>query len=432
MIKQLRYSGLFILSVLLSFCLQQQSLPFFASSGNPSVFAPTSKPIPASLFNLNLINLDYGASWPSIPFRIWRNFYADWPLLEPRQGEWNFATLDRDMALAEQQGVEVMLILKETPTWASARPEEPGCCYPNPPNGAVAEAKNIEDWKNYVRTVATRYRGRVRYYELWNEPNVPRFYSGTIEQLVRLNQAAYQVLKQVDPNITVVSSGLSPYGEHLRYFERYLALGGGQAADVIGYHFYVAPHAPEAMLPVIRHVQALMAKYQVADKPLWNTEMGWRMENSDQNIEDETWAGRPLNSRDAVAYLARSYILNWAAGVEQVYWYAWGHRSMGLTDYNLKRPKAVARAYTELQRWLVGSTLKQCETRQRAWICQLQRSDGSMAWMVWNPNRNQRLELPPEWGVRQMQELSGKRHSLVGRNHVKMHPTPLLLESQPT
>uniref|UniRef100_A0ACD5GYU4 Uncharacterized protein n=1 Tax=Desertifilum tharense IPPAS B-1220 TaxID=1781255 RepID=A0ACD5GYU4_9CYAN len=148
------------------------------------------------------------------------------------------------------------------------------------------------------------------------------------------------------------------------------------------------------MLPVIRHVQALMAKYQVADKPLWNTEMGWRMENSDQNIEDETWAGRPLNSRDAVAYLARSYILNWAAGVEQVYWYAWGHRSMGLTDYNLKRPKAVARAYTELQRWLVGSTLKQCETRQRAWICQLQRSDGSMAWMVWNPNRNQRLELP--------------------------------------
>ncbi len=392
---------------------------------------PPTSVIPANLFNLNVINLEYGAAWPTIPFKGWRNTYADWSILEPNKGEWHFENLDSDIALAQQHEVEVMLNLKSTPTWASARPTEPGCCEPLPwtSPGNIAEARNIEDWRNYIRTVATRYKGRVHHYELWNEPNVPRFYSGTVEQLVQLNRVAYQVLKQVDPSITVISSSLSPCCDSFRYLEDYFVQGGGNYADVIGYHFYVAPKSPEAMLPIIQQVQALMVKFKLNNKPLWNTETGWKIINRDKNINDEEWAGNPLSRVDASAYIARSYILSWAAGVQRLYWYAWGHRSMGLTDYDARTPKPVATAYTEVEKWLVGAQMTSCESNiENTWVCELKRDRGYSAWIVWNPDKTLSFNLPQTWSVQQVRDLSGTTRSLSQVNQVEVSPSPLLLE----
>ena len=76
--------------------------------------------------------------------------------------------------------------------------------------------------------------------------------------------------------------------------------GGGQYVDVIGYHFYDAPHPPEDMVPLIQKVEQLMAENGAGNKPLWNTETGWPYP-------------KPFPSDDlAAAYLARAYILNWA------------------------------------------------------------------------------------------------------------------------
>lgn len=73
--------------------------------------------------------------------------------------EWHFEYLDWEVSQAQQHGVEMTLILYNTPTWASARPKEKGCCTPDAPKGNTAEASNIEDWRNYVRKVATVTKG---------------------------------------------------------------------------------------------------------------------------------------------------------------------------------------------------------------------------------------------------------------------------------
>lgn len=428
MAKTWRYATLIAVVILLVTLFHQKLPKFFSAERSLSAKQEFSSPVPASLFNLNLINFEYGTVWPTIPFKGWRNAYADWPILEPNRNEWQFDNLDRDIALAQQHGVEMLLMLKDTPTWASARPTEPGCCTPDAPKGRIAEPKNIQDWRNYVRTVAMRYKGRVRYYELWNEPNVKRFYSGTVKQLVALNRAAYQVLKEVDPTITVISSAMSaPESNALRYFEEYLDLGGGKYADVIAYHFYVAPKSPEAMMPIIQQVRSLLVKYNQAHKQLWNTETGWKIVNRDKNINDEEWAGHPLSISDASAYIARSYILSWAKGVERLYWYAWGHRSMGLTEYDIRTPKPVATAYTEIRNWLVGAQMMSCKVDRTTWICQLKRDRGNLAWIVWNPDRKFRFNIPRRWGVQQVRDLSGKRSQVSGRA-IEISPSPQLLE----
>lgn len=370
---------------------------------------PGNSPLPAAFFSLNIVNLEYGAAWPTVPFHGWRNFHSIWPKLEPEKGHWDFAQLDRDVEQAEQHRVEMMLVLQLFPAWAE-------------------DGGRLTDWQNYVRTVATRYKGRVKHYELWNEPNVKRFFPGTVEQLVALNQAAYRILKEVDSSNTVLSSAMSADGNSLAYLDEYLAKGGGTCADAIGYHFYTAPRPPETMLPRIGEVKALLRKHGLLDKPLWNTESGWNIVNDDQNLELEAWAGPPLDEPEASAYLARAHLIAWAGGVERFYWYAWGHRRMGMTDYDLKTVKPIAQSYEEIQRWTLGASLKEAILeKDGSWRCHLSRN-GTNDWILWHPSRTMAFHPPTSWRVGRVRKLTGEVSSETSL--VEIGPSPVLLEEE--
>lgn len=413
----------------ISLCLSMQDAYSARAAGDSAVaLVPPARPIGKDLFCLNLIGLNYNAAWPSFPFFAWRNFNSYWDKLESQKGNWNFATLDKEIALAEKHNVEVMLVLGSTPTWASARPNEKGCCSQSAPKGNAAEAKNINDWRNYVRTVATRYKGRVRRYEMWNEPNSPSFYTGSVAKLVELNREAYKVLKEVDPTIIVVSSSLSRCCNPMKFLDEYLAQGGGNYADAIGYHFYPAPEPPEAMLPKIYELRSLLNRHGVK-KPIWNTETGWRVINHDRNVETETWAGPPLSDEESSAYLARTYILTWNYGVERLYWYAWGHASMGMTEANLNTPKQIAKTYEVLQAWLVGARMKSLKIdAEGSYICPLTRADGRNAWIVWNPDRTVQFAVPRDWNVSRWSDLLGRAHPINQARSVSVNMSPIMLE----
>lgn len=362
--------------------------------------------------------------WPYVPFGSWRlwDAYVAWPNLEPQQDQWNFELLDSYVEIAREKNVELLLVLSLSPRWASARPDEPSGYGP----GNAAEPANIEDWRDFVRTVATRYRGKIHYYELWNEPNgYKRFYTGSLDKMLELSREAYQILKAVDPSVTVVSpaatgdSGSSP---GVQWLADYLAAGGGAYADVIGYHFYVMPGSPENMLDLIGKVQGVMKKYGVADKPLWNTEAGWL---GDRPFE---------NSQKSAAYVARSYILNWKAGVRRLYWYDWDYNpivSLRMLQEDNRTMTAAGFAYGEIQRWLVGSRMKRCEADwQSTWTCELEREGGDRAWILWNPEGTRTVDIPQRWSVRQVRDLQGKRRPLT-QNSLEISFSPLLLERSP-
>jgi hypothetical protein len=338
--------------------------------------------------------------------------------------------LDREVEAAVRSGTELLLVLGSTPTWASARPNEIGCCKPDAPRGNAAEVKDLAEWRNYVLTVASRYKGRVRHYELWNEPNVNQFYSGSVEKLVELNREAYRVLKEVDPSIVVVSSSLSRCCEALKYLDKYFALGGGKWADVVGFHFYPAPKPPEAMIPLVWQVKELMVRYGV-NKPLWNTETGWRILNHNQNIEADSWAGPALSDNESIAYLMRTFLLSWAAGIERLYWYAWGHNSMGMTEYGGRIPKPIATAFTDLQHWMVGAEMLTCEQVDNGtWIAAFSRS-GKPFWIVWNPEGTVGYSPPASWRIAGWSTLAGERFSIDAQGVVTIGPVPVRLDPIP-
>src|SRR5579859_3286891 len=388
----------------------------FARSASETI-TPPSTIIPPTYFGMHVHRAAVSTPWPPVAFGVWRlwDTHTTWAQLEPQKGKWDWQILDKDVSLAEQHGVDLLLTLGRSPQWASARPQERGR-KANAMSRGMAEPKNLEDWHNYVRTVATRYKGRIHAYEVWNEPNLPNFYSGTPEAMVNLACEAYTTLKQVDPaNIVVSPSAVGPTG--LTWMQEYLQLGGGKYADVIGWHFYLAKNPPEAILDYLPRLRSILSAGGVGEKAIWNTEAGWvRFTNVDPN--------------DGPAYVARSYILNWALGISRFYWYAWDNRMMSIkmTESDEATPTAAGRAYGEIEKWLVGARMDSLHEQDGNWICELRR-DGRKSWIVWNPERNGKLEIPKSWNVTSMQNLLGERSGSSG-NNIEVNSVPTLLEGR--
>jgi len=178
-------------------------------AASPSeVLKPPARAIPATFFGMHIHRAPVSTPWPSVPFQAWRlwDTHTTWAQLEPEKGNWDWRMLDRTVALAESHGVEVLYTMGRTPRWASARPAQMGR-NPNAEPGGMAEPKNLEDWRNYVRTVATRYKGRIKAYEIWNEPNLENFYSGTPEAMVDLAPRATPQRMQAVEVIDLLASG---------------------------------------------------------------------------------------------------------------------------------------------------------------------------------------------------------------------------------
>lgn len=382
--------------------------------------------IPAALFDLNLFNLEWGVTWPTVPFASWRSGKAVWNKLETRPGRFDFSVLDNEFILAQEHGLSLLLLLESPPTWASARPNEFGCCGTKALPGTRAEPKDPKEWENYVRAVATRYKGRQVAYELWNEPDVPKFYSGSPHDLVQMCRTAYKVIKQVDSSIIVVSPSMSGGSKTaIPFLDAFLAAGGGECVDVIGFHFYVAPQPPEAMLPKIKAVKSTMAHYGVR-KPIWDTEVGWNIINHDKNeAEQEVWAGKPLSDEQSEAYLARTYLLSWAAGIERVYWYAWAHPSMGMTEFDRKTTKPIATSFLTLQKWLIGKRMQGCSAIQQVWTCTLQNGDKAES-VVWRES-GESAALTKAAAFRRAVQLSGAVTPLDSSHPQQIGEMPVLL-----
>ncbi|MEF8728836.1 MAG: endo-1,4-beta-xylanase [Accumulibacter sp.] len=367
--------------------------------------------------------------------------------IEPAKGAWQFQRLDRAVALAQQNGVDLLYTFGFTPRWASARPNEP-CAWGNSTFGCSAEPRDLADWENYVRTVVRRYKGRIRHYEIWNEPafteieetiqknGIAKFFSGSAIRLAEMGKIAYRVVKEEDPRATVVSPSAVTGELGIRRLEAYLAAGGAKTFDVVGFHFYTTP--PEELISIHRSLRTMLKKCGHANTPIWNTEMGYVFErpalgikpvDTVKSIEDI------LPARLGAAYVARALLLSAAVGMKRVYWFDWETEKppllpMGLADEDGQKSNAAGVAYAQILRWLVGTTALSCESQKEVWSCTLQR-DNRQAWIVWQQDSKSAVELHNRWNATAMETLSGSASRLESGTAIEVDYSPILLKREP-
>jgi hypothetical protein len=393
--------------------------PLEVRAENPAglTLSPSSQQIPPEYFGMHIHRAGGTTPWPVVPMAEWRlwDAYVAWPNLEPVKGQWHFETLDKYLALAAEHNVGLVLPLGLSPAWASARPSEKSVYQP----GFAAEPKNIEDWRIYVSTVARHCKGRVHAYEIWNEPNLKLFWTGTVSQMVILTREASKIVHSIDPQALVVSPSATQE-KGTDWLTEFLDQGGGEFVDVIGYHFYVAPQAPEATVPLVLKVKRILAEHGAAGKPIWNTETGWFMP-------------KPFPSEAlAAAYLARAYLLNWAAGIQRLYWYSWdnhGWVTLETTEQDSRTLKPAGKAYAGIFHWLAGARIRSCVMDQeQTWICELERGADPQR-IVWNAAGSRKFVPPQAWHARNISLLLEEERSLTDATF-DIGPMPVLVTSR--
>lgn len=349
-------------------------------------------------------------------WRLW-DAAVNWRYLDPKGAGLNFAPLDKLVSLARSKHIEVLYTFGATPEWASARPKEKGPYG----QGSAAEPLNLSDWSDFVRRTARRYRGSIPYYEIWNEPNAG-FFTGPTKVFVEMGCAASAILRQTDPTVRIVGPGGQSTDPH--WLNDFFDAGGGNCVDVISWHFYTLRGKPEDMLPIIRNVQIIMRKHGYQDKPLWNTESGWRLDLGPSHAPPIEATLPKLDQEHSAAYVARSLILGWAAGLRRSYHYAWDHNDMGFIreDGTLT---AAAQAFVTVQTWMEGAVLRSCDRTDGTWQCELEK-DGARSTIAWREDGPATQWIAPP-GFTTIDTLDAVHDTVAGGRQVTLGILPIRL-----
>lgn len=144
---------------------------------------------------------------------------AYWPQIEPKAGEWRWELQDELVEAAGKVGLELQPILGFCPTHA-ATPEarkSMEAAYARHKGDAwkhtLFSVPTDAAWRAYVRAMASRYRGKIRLYEVWNEPDLG-FWRGTTDDYIRLLRSAAAEIRAADPGAKVMTGGFATALEH--------------------------------------------------------------------------------------------------------------------------------------------------------------------------------------------------------------------------
>ena len=347
-----------------------------ASTAPPPPAPPTTGTLPA-YFGMHETNAA-AHNWPSVGFGTFRTWdvypHVSWADINTTKGVYDWTNLDNLVSLAHSHGVDLIYTFGRTPAWASSNPT--GSC-PSNPDGSCYPPSNQQDWKDFVAGISARYAGTIKYWELWNEPNASNFWAGTTAQMVTMAQDAYPIIKAGDSG-AVLSPAPQGTGAY-RWMDEYLAAGGGAYADVVTFHGYLGSSngvadPPENIASLIANMKGIMASYGQGSKELWDTEHSW---GNDANLADQD---------HQAAWLARHVIVSWSTGVARSVWYLWDGAYVGTLWDPVNGIHQAGRAYGEVYKWLVGSTLTApCSmASDSTWTCFLTRASGSEAEIIWN------------------------------------------------
>jgi hypothetical protein len=190
----------------------------------------------------------------------------------------NWAQLDAKVSAASEQGLQVLGILAYSPRWNA----HPGCTIGSRTECAPADSIAFA---NFAAAAAAHFP-QVTYWEIWNEPNLIRFWSpspNAIDYVIMLN-AAYAAIKAVAPNDVVVAGALSrardvPGIEIAPTTFVTSMYANGAQFDILSLHPYTYPFSPDTANSGngwldVATIRATMVANGDSAKKIWITELG--------------------------------------------------------------------------------------------------------------------------------------------------------------
>jgi hypothetical protein len=330
--------------------------------------ASSGVPVPSGAFGVHA-PVDWGtpgvgASW----IRLW-DAGVSWAQMEPSQGKIDFTKLRASIDSAERSGARVLYVLGDTPGWANGG--KPGSTAPTSNDSAL----------NFIRALKAEFGSRIGAYEVWNEGNLPTYWTGSQEQLAALTKGMKDVIGDTSmvfaasTTTRATNAFVTNYGD---YLDELRALNW--PVDGFTVHSYpTASAGPVERVNELGQFKTMLALRGAPVKPIWDTELNYGLAGLGEGV-------RRIDDATGAAYIAQSYIQSIQYGIDTTFWYLWtGTRGYyDLLGVQLDPSTPISNGvWNNLRALLEGTRMTRCVESGNIFMCQFVDRLGEPFTLMW-------------------------------------------------
>lgn len=274
-----------------------------------------------------------------------------WEDIEPEQGKPSFEKYDQIVDLLYKNNIHILGILDYSTGWAAA------CRKWNCP------PKDNALFVKYAVMLVTRYKDRIKHWEVWNEPDSGVYWSEQdgLKSYCALLKDVYLAAKKVDPGCKILNGGLAL---GLSSVNRLYDNGAKDYFDILNIHFFENPLHGEGVIKGVisfpKLARKVMERNGDRDKKIWITEIGCPGVKRGIRTND-WWLGKNPREKQQAEWVKKVYTeLLKDKTVEKVFWAFFrdcsGHWGNGVDYFGLIRwdysRKPAFKAYKEcFKKW---------------------------------------------------------------------------------
>lgn len=252
--------------------------------------------------------------------RLWDNGVT-WKHIHTADGVYDWTRLDY-LVNSLYAGKNLVYVFSATPQWLARDPNTTNAAaWLGAGSNSLPLASNFSKWTAFVTALATRYNGKIKTYQIWNEPQVVSFLypwdAATRADLAEMTTLAYNAIKAVDATATVLAGPVLPRASSGgmtrggRYWEALQA--EGWPVDAISCHIFPeVDTGPSQWLTYLNDVENARATYSAPTATTWITETNYNL------------LGSVIDGQTAYDYVTTT--LGYA-GSRKLFWYAWDRTS---------------------------------------------------------------------------------------------------------
>ena len=187
-----------------------------------------------------------------------------WSDIEPSPGNFEFGKYDCLVDMLYKNNINILGLLHYSTDWASS------CGKWNCP------PTDNKIFVNYASRVVERYKDKVKYWEIWNEPDSSVYWLNQdgLKSYCLLLREVYIALKQIDPECKILNGGLA---NGVASVNKLYDNNAKDYFDIMNIHFFETPFnkgAIKGALSYLRTTRKIMNRNGDTDKKIWLTEIG--------------------------------------------------------------------------------------------------------------------------------------------------------------
>ena len=230
----------------------------------------------------------------------WIRQRIDWGLIEPQPGEFQWAWTDDVLSAIAAAGLVPVVVLDGSPVWArDSRDRPPQGLAAHDRRSRLAPPASPETFARFAAAFAARYQDTVRFYQIWDEPNIaPHWGNRLIDPVgyARLLREAAIAVRTADPDAVILAAALAPTQDRGHtaidegfFLQRLYAAGAAPFFDAVlvqPFGFGTGPEDVRSRVDVLNFrraawVRQVMVAAGDGQTPLWAVRFGWNRQVQD-------------------------------------------------------------------------------------------------------------------------------------------------------